>query len=177
MKAEKILIVVDMQKDFVTGALGSAGAAGAAAQIAGLLKEYRQKGWRVIYTADTHTQDEYNQKSSQESARIPRHCVRGEAGWQIVDELAPAPGEVVVEKPSFGSLDLEKAIGQIGPQVTLELCGVCTDICVVSNALSLRAKYPGNPICVRGNCCAGTSPENHSAALAVMGSCLIDIIE
>ncbi|MCL2579875.1 MAG: cysteine hydrolase [Oscillospiraceae bacterium] len=172
---EKILVVVDMQKDFVTGVLGSAGAQRAVGQIAGLIKDYRASGGRVIYTADTHSQEEYDQKQSEESKRLPRHCVKGEEGWEIVDELKPAPGEAVVEKATFGSLDIEKTIGEIDPSVAIEVCGVCTDICVISNVLALKAKYPANRITVNARYCAGTSPENHKAALLVMESCLINV--
>ena len=173
---EKILVVIDMQKDFITGALGSPAARAVVEPIARLLEEYRKNGWRVIYTADTHDEAEYRDELSEESKRIPRHCVKGEDGWAIVDELRPAQGEVVVEKPSFGSLTLAQVIGPLDLDTIIELCGVCTDICVVSNALSLRANYPSNKIAVLENCCAGSSEQSHQAALTVMKSCLIDII-
>ena len=172
---EKILIVVDMQKDFITGALGSPATQAVVEPIARVLAQYRKNGWQILYTADTHTPAEYSDALSQESKRIPRHCIKGEEGWEIVDALRPQPGERVVEKPSFGSLDLAREIGPVTPQTEIELCGVCTDICVVSNALGLRASFPQNKIAVLEDCCAGTSNENHKAALAVMQSCLVDI--
>jgi len=164
-----------MQKDFITGALGSLSARAVVAPIARLLEQYRKNGWRVIYTADTHYENEFADQISREGKHIPRHCIKGEDGWEIVGELRPMEREPVVEKPSFGSLDLAEVIGPIAPEATIELCGVCTDICVVSNALNLRAYYPRNKIAVLADCCAGTSEENHKAALAVMRSCLIDI--
>jgi len=172
---DKLLIVIDMQRDFVTGVLGSDAAQGIVAPVAQKISEYRRGGQRVLYTADTHTQAEYDGKHSLESVRIPRHCVRGEEGWKIVPGLSPAPGEILVEKPSFCSLGLTNVIGPLAPNIKIVLCGVCTDICVVSNALALRAAYPANKITVLQDCCAGTSEENHKAALAVMRSCLIDV--
>ena len=172
---KKVLVVVDMQKDFITGVLGSEVARAVVEPIARLLKSYRESGWKIIHTADTHSAQEYADGFSQESVRIPQHCIKGEDGWQFVDELRPAPGETVVEKPSFGSLELAGMIGAIGRDVVIELCGVCTDICVVSNALALRASFPENKIAVLQNLCAGTSQQAHEAALTVMRSCLIDI--
>ena len=172
---KKVLVVVDMQKDFVTGALGSEAARAVVAPIARLLKSYRESGWRIIHTADTHSEQEYADGISRESVCIPQHCIKGGEGWQFVDELRPAPGEAVVEKPSFGSLDLAKIIGPIDRDVVIELCGGCTDICVVSNALAVRASFPDNKITVLQKLCAGTSRQAHEAALTVMRSCLIDI--
>lgn len=172
---KKVLVVIDMQNDFVTGALGSQAAQAVVQPIVELLEEYRAKGWPVIYTADTHPPEEYELGASQESGRIPRHCVKGETGWEIVPVLAPQAGEQVVEKPSFLSLDLAEAIGKLEKEDVIVLCGVCTDICVVSNALHLRAQYPNNAIAVLKDACAGTSEQSHNGALAVMQSCLIDV--
>ena len=173
---EKVLVVVDMQKDFVSGALGSPQAVAVVEPIARLIELYRENRWRIIYTADTHSAAEFEGKLSREGECIPRHCIKGEDGWQIVDELRPAPDEPVVEKESFGSLGLAGVIGPVGREVAIELCGVCTDICVVSNALSLRASFPANKITVLQDCCAGSSEHAHQSALAVMRSCLIDIM-
>jgi len=172
----KVLIVVDMQRDFICGALGSPQAQAVVSPIARLTGQYRENGWRIIYTADTHSAAEFEDRLSEEGARIPRHCVKGEDGWRIVDELSPDPDEPVVEKESFGSLDLAGVIGHIGREVIIELCGVCTDICVASNALGLRASFPANRIAVLSDCCAGSSEQAHQAALTVMRSCLIDIL-
>lgn len=170
---KKVLIVVDMQADFVTGALGSPDAQAVVGPIGEKIAEYRKNNWPVIFTADTHTQEEYAQNRSQESTRIPRHCVKGEPGWQIVPQLDPQDSPIV-EKPGFLSLELQDAIGPLEPEDVIELCGICTDICVVSNALHLRARYPLNKIVVLKGLCAGTSRQNHEAALAVLGSCLVD---
>ena len=172
---KKVLIVVDMQNDFITGALGSPQAQAAVEGAALRLEEQRARQWPVIFTADTHPQDEFDGAISQEGKRIPPHCVKGTFGWEIVPALSPLPGERVVEKGSFGSLDLAGAIGALDEGDVIELCGVCTDICVISNALHLRACYPGNRVAVLENACAGTTGENHQAALSVMRSCLVDV--
>ncbi|MGI6402722.1 MAG: cysteine hydrolase family protein [Oscillospiraceae bacterium] len=167
---KQVLIVVDMQEDFVTGVLGSQEAQAVVEPIRQEVARYREKGWPVLFTADTHSQ----QETSQESRHIPCHCVKGEAGWRILSQLDPKDSPVV-EKPSFLCLELPRAIGPLEPEDVIALCGVCTDICVVSNALYLRARYPDNPIVVLEKLCAGTSEENHKAALAVMKSCLIEV--
>ncbi len=172
---EKLLVVVDMQADFISGALGSEAARAVVAPVAARLAAARAAGERVIFTADTHPQAEYDTAASQESRRIPSHCVAGTSGHKIAGALTPGSGELVVEKPSFLSLTLHEAIGPLADSAEIELCGVCTDICVISNALHLRARYPNNRVTVLAGLCAGTSEENHNAALAVMKSCLIDI--
>jgi nicotinamidase/pyrazinamidase len=154
---KQVLIVVDMQEDFVTGVLGSQEAQAVVEPIRQEVARYREKGWPVLFTADTHSQQETSQES--------RH---------ILSQLDPKDSPVV-EKPSFLCLELPRAIGPLEPEDVIALCGVCTDICVVSNALYLRARYPDNPIVVLEKLCAGTSEENHKAALAVMKSCLIEV--
>ncbi len=171
---KQILIVVDMQEDFITGALGSSGAQGVVEPIREEIARYREKGWPVLFTADTHSPQEYATKPSQESVRMPRHCVKEEPGWQILPRLEPGDSPVV-EKQSFLCLELPGVIGPLEQEDVIELCGVCTDICVASNALYLRAHYPQHPIVVLEKLCAGTTEENHRAALAVMQSCLIDV--
>ena len=152
---KQVWIVVDMQEDFVTGVLGSQ-------EAQAVVEPIRQEVAR------------YREETSQESRHIPCHCVKGEAGWRILSQLDPKDSPVV-EKPSFLCLELPRAIGPLEPEDVIALCGVCTDICVVSNALYLRARYPDNPIVVLEKLCAGTSEENHKAALAVMKSCLIEV--
>ncbi len=173
---KKLLVIVDMQADFVSGVLGSAAARAVVGPVAARLAAARAAGERVLFTMDTHPQAEYDAAASQESRRIPPHCVAGTPGHGIVGALAPRQGETVVEKPSFLSLTLHEAVGPLDDGDEIEVCGVCTDICVISNALYLRARYPNHRVAVRANLCAGTSAENHEAALAVMKSCLIDIL-
>lgn len=175
---QKLLIVIDMQNDFVGGVLGSVAAKSTVPLIVKKIQAHRAGGGPILFTLDTHADADYAEQAtpSQEAARIPRHCVKGTNGWRLVDELLPfATAENMVEKPSFLSVDLQEHIRCVPDEI--ELCGVCTDICVVSNALALRAHYPKARIVVDPLCCAGTTPENHEAALRVMQSCLIDVKE
>jgi len=165
-----------MQNDFITGVLGSLEAQAVVEPVGKLITAYRDGGWPVIYTADTHPGADYDTPQSQECGRIPRHCIENSEGCRIVEPLKPDDVSKVIEKPGFLSLALPQTIGELAPDTVLELCGVCTDICVVSNALYLRACYPNNRIVVRADCCAGTTAENHAAALSVMRSCLVDIV-
>ena len=169
----KILIVIDMQEDFVSGVFGTEEAEAIVAPMRTLIAEFRAEGAPVYYTMDTHTED--GDELNQEIIRLPRHCVKGTDGWDIVYSLAPAENDVLIEKPGFLALGLPEAIGALDPETEIVLCGVCTDICVVSNALYLRARYPDNRIVVRKEYCAGTTFANHESALAVMESCLIDV--
>ena len=170
-----MLVVIDMQNDFVSGVLGSDAAKAVIARIQARVADFRAAGDRVLFTMDTHRQSDYAAGDCIEMQRIPPHCLKDTDGWRIVDELPFQPGETV-EKPAFLSLELPEAIGG-GDEgnLRIELCGVCTDICVVSNALYLRAKYPRAQIVVYADSCAGTSEQAHQAALTVMGSCLIDL--
>jgi len=171
----RILIVIDMQEDFVSGVLGSSEAQAVVGPVRDLIAASKAEGASVYYTMDTHPAGAEGEGSDQEAIRIPPHCVKDTDGWQIVSGVKPAAEDVLVEKPGFLSLGLPDAIGPIAPDAVIELCGVCTDICVVSNALYLRARYPDNVIVVHEACCAGTSAVNHEAALSVMRSCLIDV--
>lgn len=177
---QKLLIVVDMQNDFVTGALGSQAAADIIEKIAQKIEALRAQGAAgILFTADTHTEGDYDgEQLSQESARIPKHCIAQSEGWQIVPALKRyTTQENIINKPTFLSPTLAAEIrDRYGEEIEIELCGVCTDICVVSNALALRGAFPRSPITVDSACCAGTTPENHEAALAVMRSCLIEVV-
>lgn len=170
----KILVVVDMQNDFVTGALGTP----EAQAIVENVKARTESGEfdKIIYTKDTHP---INYLDTFEGKRLPvPHCIKGTEGWNIIPELQ-TDGEII-EKTTFGSYEL---IGTLINCFTdgrefeeIELCGLCTDICVISNALMVRAVYPSVPITVRANCCAGVTPELHEAALKIMESCQIEVI-
>lgn len=163
----KYLIVVDMQVDFITGSLGSKLAEAIVPNVVEKVKNYDGK---VIFTRDTHFAD-YMQ--TQEGKKLPvEHCIKDTDGWQICDELKPYVNEVV-DKITFGSVDLPQIITDADE---IELCGLCTDICVISNAMILKATYPEVNIIVDSNCCAGVSIESHNTALDAMKSVQIDII-
>lgn len=170
---DKVLIVVDMKNDFISGVLGSEAAKSVVNPIKEKIKEYIKRGCSVLFTMDTHEAVSDGRDSSVESEKIPTHCVRGTEGWEISEELVEF-AQKRIEKPTFMSLTLEENI--IDDNSTIELCGVCTDICVISNALYLRARYPSRKIIIDPSCCAGTSRDNHEAALDVMRSCLIEVL-
>lgn len=169
----KYLIVVDMQNDFVDGSLGTAEAQAIVPAVVARIEKARAEGWTVIATMDTHGEDYL---ASAEGRKLPvTHCVRGTQGWQLEDRVRAALPEdaIIVEKPTFGCVRLPALIGD-APEA-IELIGLCTDICVVSNALLLKAHYPDAGISVDSACCAGVTPEKHAAALETMASCQIDI--
>ena len=174
----KFLIVVDMQKDFIDGSLGSAEARAIVPAAAQRIRDCREAGYMVIATLDTHGQD---YMSTREGAYLPvPHCIRDTEGWQLDPAIREALGDaLLVEKPTFGSVKLPEIIAaQAAPdeKLTVELIGLCTDICVVSNALLLKAAFPETEFTVRQDCCAGVTPEKHEAALEVMRSCQIRVI-
>ena len=172
---KKLLIVVDMQKDFVDGALGTPEAQKIVDKVVEKIKGFDGD---VIATLDTHTPD-YMQ--TQEGVKLPvPHCIKGTDGWKLipaVDAALEEKGYTAVEKPTFGSVTLPELLAQKydTSELQIELVGLCTDICVVSNALLLKAFFPEVPICVDAACCAGVSPESHQAALQTMASCQITV--
>lgn len=169
--AKKLLIVVDMQNDFISGALGSKAAQAIVPAVAEKIKRYKQNGDSVIFTRDTH-QKEY--LSTQEGKYLPvLHCVAGTEGHKIASGLDTAGAEII-DKPSFGSMELSKHVAAMNPS-EIELCGLCTDICVVSNALILKAALPETKITVDSRACAGVSEESHNAALTTMKMCQINV--
>lgn len=164
----KVLIVVDMQNDFVTDSLGSKEAREIVPNVKNKIKRYADRGDRIIFTRDTHVE---NYLDTPEGKKLPvKHCLQGTEGWQIVPGLETEHCEYV-DKPTFGWMHWD----DFGTQDEIELIGVCTDICVVSNALILKAKYPEAVISVDASCCAGVTPEKHKAALETMRSCQIDV--
>ena len=167
----KFLIVVDMQVDFIKGSLGSELATAIVPNVVEKVKNFDGK---VIFTRDTHFED-YMQ--TQEGRKLPvPHCIKDTEGWQICEELQPYV-ETVIDKVTFGSVELPQLLKEFGETIEeIELCGLCTDICVVSNALILKASFPDIPFVVDSACCAGVTPEKHEAALEVMRSCQIDVI-
>ena len=172
----KALIVIDMQNDFVTGPLGTPEAVAAVDKIKNKLET--EKYDFIYFTRDTH--GKYYLETL-EGIKLPvPHCIYETDGWQIVDELAQFDAKVdkIINKDTFGYCfwDAMTKLSDFGQNDCIEVVGVCTDICVVSNVLTLKAFYPDTPIQVDASCCAGTTPEMHQKALDVMKSCQIDII-
>ena len=172
---DKILVVVDMQNDFVTGALGSA----EAQQIVpAVVEKVRSFDGTVVFTRDTHHE---NYMETQEGRNLPvPHCFEGTNGWEIIPELAElAKGKKIFDKPTFGSVELASFIREEADkrngELEVELIGVCTDICVVSNALMIKAYNVEVPVSVDSRCCAGVTPAAHDAALSTMKSCQVKV--
>ena len=167
----KFLIVVDMQNDFITGALGSKHAEAIVPRVAKKVQEFDGK---VIFTMDTHGE---NYLETQEGKNLPvAHCIKGTRGWQICDELLPF-AETVIEKPTFGSTALPELILSFGEEIEeIELCGLCTDICVISNAMLIKASLTETKVVVDASGCAGVSVESHKNALEAMKMCQIAVI-
>ena len=173
---KRFLVVVDMQNDFVDGALGSEQAA---AIVPAAVEKISSFDGDIFVTLDTHFED-YLQTS--EGKKLPvAHCIKGTNGWRLNKDIkAVLDGKdfTEVEKNTFGSVNLpgliKKAAGE--EDFSIELIGLCTDICVVSNALLLKASFPEAPIIVDSACCAGVTNEKHKAALETMRSCQIDVL-
>ena len=168
---KKILIVVDMQNDFVSGALGSEQAQKILPAVRAEIEKNRAAGVEIVYTRDTHAQEYL---STQEGKKLPvEHCIEGTHGW----ELAPGVyvGGRIFDKPTFGSCALGEYV-KSGGYTHAELIGLCTDICVISNALLLRAYCPETEISVKADCCAGVTDESHTTALRAMQACQVEII-
>jgi nicotinamidase-related amidase len=171
----KFLIVVDMQVDFTTGSLGSPHTAAIIPHVVDLVKGFDGK---VIFTRDTHGE---NYLQTQEGKYLPvPHCIRGTEGWQIRPDIKELlTGAEIIEKPVFGSIALAAGLKDLSKKekIELELIGLCTDICVVSNALLLKSAIPEVKITVDAACCAGVTPETHKAALTTMKMCQVKVIE
>lgn len=166
----KVLCIIDMQKDFIDGALGSREAQAIVPNVVKKLAEARANGDKVIFTRDTHTEDYMN---TQEGRNLPVvHCVKGTPGWEIASELDVA-NDLVIDKPTFGSVALSEMIAAMQDADSVELVGLCTDICVISNAMLIKARMPEMPVSVDGSCCAGVTPESHNNALNAMKMCQI----
>lgn len=170
----KVLVVVDMQNDFISGSLGTKEAQVIVPAVVAKIKEYQENGDKVVYTYDTHGE---NYMETQEGRNLPvKHCIRGTWGWELPDEIDElAAGAEKYEKPTFGSRRLMEDLAEWNPD-TIEFVGLCTDICVVSNVLGTKAWLPETPLTVDSRCCAGVTPESHEAALATMRSCQVNVI-
>lgn len=173
---KKFLIVVDMQRDFVDGALGSPEAQAIVPNVVSKIADFDGE---IVATFDTHPE---NYMDTAEGKKLPvPHCIKGTPGWALDSAVAAALGQkgfTAVEKPTFGSTALPGVLRQLAGEedFSVELVGLCTDICVVSNALLLKANFPENRISVDTSCCAGVTPQSHDAAIATMASCQIDIV-
>lgn len=170
----KILIVVDMQRDFIDGALGTKEAEAIVKPVTEKMKTY-QKG-DIYLTRDTHGED-YLETAEGKKLPVP-HCIKGSKGWQLHPEIeALADKSHIIDKPTFGSMELMGLLVEENRKepLELELVGLCTDICVVSNALLLKASMPESPVRVDPACCAGVTPESHKAALLTMEMCQIGL--
>ena len=167
----KILVVVDMQKDFIDGALGTPEACAIVPHVIEKIKEYERDGGKIIFTKDTHL-DDYLE--TREGRMLPvKHCIKGTEGHDIPPEILRGH-TTVFEKLTFGSLDLALYLEGLDFD-EVELVGLCTDICVVSNALLIKARFPEREVTVDSSCCAGVTPATHDAALTTMKMCQIII--
>lgn len=164
---KKTLIVVDMQNDFISMALGTKEAVAILPAVKAKIEEYKNAGHEIIFTRDTHYE---NYLETPEGKKLPvPHCIKGTKGWEIAQGLY-TEGAKIIDKPNFGwphwnEEDLQE----------VELIGLCTDICVVSNALIIKASFPDATVKVDKTCCAGVTPESHNAALTTMAMCQIEI--
>lgn len=173
---KQFLIVVDMQKDFVDGALGTPEAVAILPRVA---EKIRTFDGEILVTYDTHTQG-YMDTSEGKKLPVP-HCIKGTPGWELDETVAAAlqgRAYTAVEKPTFGSVKLPRLLEQAagGEAFSVTLIGLCTDICVVSNALLLKAHFPEAEIAVEEACCAGVTPATHQTALDTMSCCQITIL-
>jgi len=176
MDLKRILIVVDMQKDFVDGALGSKEAV---AIVDNVVKKINDFDGDIIVTYDTHPE---NYMETQEGKNLPvPHCIKGTDGWKLDAKVQAALDKKeykVIEKPTFGSVELPEYIkANYNPNdIEIELIGLCTDICVVSNALLMKANFLETKVSVDASCCAGVTPDSHNAALTTMKMCQVNVI-
>jgi len=173
---KEFLIVVDMQKDFVDGALGTSEAVAIVPAVCDRIRAFEGE---IIVTYDTHA-DNYMDTAEGKKLPVP-HCIKDTDGWQLDAAVAAALSDkayTAVEKPTFGSTDLPYLVAAMAGEedFSVTLMGLCTDICVVSNALLLKAHFPEKTIRVDAACCAGVTPDTHTAALTTMKMCQIDVL-
>ena len=170
---QKILIVVDMQNDFIDGALGTPEAVAIVPRVEQKIREFPGK---VIFTRDTHGE---RYLETQEGKHLPvPHCIKGSHGWEVCPALEPLRTGLTIDKPTFGSAELGKLLLELDakePVGSITLVGLCTDICVISNAMIAKAFLPEVPVTVDAACCAGVTPESHRNALNAMKMCQVRI--
>lgn len=165
---KKTLIVVDMQNDFIDMALGTKEAVAIVPKVREKIEEYVKNGDEIIFTRDTHGED-YMETNEGKNLPVP-HCIKGTRGWEIADGLY-VNGAKIIDKPNFGWKNWDEEDFD-----EVELVGLCTDICVVSNALIIKAAFPEIKVSVDSGCCAGVTPETHKAALETMKMCQINVM-
>ncbi|MEE1072979.1 MAG: isochorismatase family cysteine hydrolase [Cellulosilyticum sp.] len=176
----KVLVVVDMQNDFITGSLGTKEAVAIVDDVVAKIEKYKAAGWKVIYTRDTHHEDYLH---TSEGEKLPvEHCIKGTFGWQLADPIAKTvvSSAQLYDKGTFGSVELGEKMKELAEEdkaLEVELIGLCTDICVISNALLIKAYAPEVAITVDATCCAGVTPESHKNALEAMKMCQITVQE
>ena len=169
----KILVVIDMQNDFIDGALGTAEAVAIVPKVAEKVKGFKGT---VIFTRDTHGES-YMQTQEGRNLPVP-HCIKGSHGWEVCPALEPLRTGLTIDKPTFGSAELGKQLLELDakePVGSITLVGLCTDICVISNAMIAKAFLPEVPVTVDAACCAGVTPESHRNALNAMKMCQVRI--
>lgn len=168
---KRLLVVVDMQNDFIEGSLGTKEAAAIVSAVKRKIEDYEKAGDEVVFTMDTHFD---NYLDTQEGKNLPvKHCIKGTGGWRLHEELEGFQGRRF-EKAAFGSIECgQYAAG--GGYDRVELIGLCTDICVISNAMLIKAMAPELPVEVDSTCCAGVTPESHENALSAMKMCQIGV--
>lgn len=176
----KILVAIDLQKDFTNGVLGNAECNAAADKAAKRIADFRAANpdVPVVFTLDTHNEDYMD---TQEGRNLPVvHCIRGTEGWKLDPriEAVRKENDIIVEKPAFGSAELPAVLKKMADSKDIEeieFIGVCTDICVISNAMIVKAAFPEVPIVITADCCAGVTPASHENALSAMAVCQMKI--
>lgn len=170
---QNVLVVVDMQNDFIDGALGTKEAV---AIVPNVLEKIKTFDGTVLFTRDTHTEDYLN---TQEGRNLPvPHCIKGTKGWEIREELEALRKTPAIDKVTFGSSDLPNkllALNKENPIESITFIGLCTDICVISNVMITKAFLPEVPVIVDAACCAGVTPESHNNALEAMKVCQVQV--
>lgn len=172
----KTLIVVDMQNDFIDGALGTKEAVAIVPNVKAKIEQYQAAGDQIIFTRDTHFE---NYLETQEGKNLPvEHCIKGTDGWQISSELDVRENDLIFDKVTFG-FDWSTAIKETPDLIKgdeIEFVGLCTDICVISNAFAIKTVLPEMPLSVDPSCCAGVTPESHNNALEAMKMCQVKVL-
>lgn len=174
--AKNVLAVIDMQNDFIDGALGTKEAQAIVGNVAECIKKSMSDGTEVVYTRDTHFD---NYMDTQEGKNLPvLHCIKGTCGWEICDELKELQNDDtrIFDKLTFGSVELAEYLKSMAGLESVTLIGLCTDICVISNAMVIKANLPEVRIKVVEKCCAGVTPQSHKNALEAMKMCQVAVI-
>ena len=176
---KKILVVIDMQKDFITGALGNEQTRAVVSRVCEKIKASKENAdTSIFYTKDTHGEDYLK---TMEGAKLPVvHCIEGTDGWELIPEIDKLVREedYIVCKETFGAKDLISLLQELYPEGVeeIELVGVCTDICVIANAMIIKAYFPNSRIIIDEKCCAGVTEQSHEIALKAMAMCHIEIV-